>query len=120
MKIAITGATGFIGRHLARSLSYQGHELALIARGLDGRDRTVRRIRGAQFHAVSVTDEKELARVFEGCEAVAHCTGINREIGEQTYAKIHIAGTAAVVKAARRAGGQKIALMSVLRARPEC
>ena len=29
MKIAITGATGFVGRHLARSLSYSGHELVL-------------------------------------------------------------------------------------------
>ena len=55
MKIAITGATGFVGRHLARSLSYQGHQLELIVRGVDGRDRTVRRIHGARFHAASVT-----------------------------------------------------------------
>src|SRR5229473_110591 len=120
MKIAITGATGFIGRHLARSLSYRGHVLALIARGLDGRDRTVRRVHGAQFHPVSVADEEGLARVFEGCDAVAHCAGINREIGEQTYAKIHIGGAQAVVNAARRAGVRKIALMSFLRARPDC
>ena len=37
MKISITGATGFVGRHLARSLSYGGHQLVLIARGEDGR-----------------------------------------------------------------------------------
>jgi uncharacterized protein YbjT (DUF2867 family) len=120
MKIAITGATGFVGRHLARSLSYRGHELALIARGLDGRDRTVRRVHGARFHALSVTDEEGLARAFEGCDAVAHCAGINREIGEQTYASIHIEGTQAVVNAARRAGVKKVVLMSFLRARPDC
>jgi len=120
MKIAITGATGFVGRHLARSLSYRGHKLVLIARGLDGRDRTVRRVHGAQFHAASVTDEEELVRVFEGCDGVAHCAGINREIGEQSYAKIHIEGMQAVVNAARRAGVKKIALMSFLRARPGC
>jgi uncharacterized protein YbjT (DUF2867 family) len=120
MKIAITGATGFVGRHLSRSLSYQGHELVLIARGLDGRDRTVRRVHGAQFHAASVTDEEELVCVFEGCDGVAHCAGINREIGEQTYAKVHIEGTQAVVNAAQRTGVKKIALMSFLRARPDC
>jgi uncharacterized protein YbjT (DUF2867 family) len=120
MKIAITGATGFVGRHLARSLSYQGHELVLIARGLDGRDRTVRRVHGAQFHAASVTDEEALVRVFEGCDRVAHCAGINREMGEQTYVKIHIEGTQAVVNAAQRTGVKKIALMSFLRARPDC
>jgi nucleoside-diphosphate-sugar epimerase len=120
MKIAITGATGFAGRHLARSLSYCGHELVLIARGQDGRDRTVRRIHGATFHSLPVTDEDGLALVFEGCDGVAHCAGINRETGEQTYSRVHIEGTQAVVNAARRAGVKKIALMSFLRARPDC
>jgi NADH dehydrogenase len=120
MKIAITGATGFVGRHLARALSYQGHELVLIARGADGRDRTVRRIHGARFHAASVTDEDALAGILERCDAVAHCAGINREIGDQTYERIHVEGTQAVVNAARRAGVKRIALMSFLRARPDC
>src|SRR5437879_5272350 len=120
MKIAITGATGFVGRHLARSLSYGGHELVLIARGIDGRDRTVRRIHGARFEPVSVTDEDGLADAFAGCEAVAHCAGINREIGEQTYRKVHVEGTQNVVNAAQKAGVRKILLMSFLRARPHC
>ena len=120
MKIAITGATGFVGRHLARSLSYRGHALVLIARGQDGRDRAVRRIHGAQFHSLPVSDEDGLARVFEGCDAVAHCSGINRQTGGQTYARVHIEGTQAVVNAARRAGVKRIALMSFLRARPDC
>src|SRR5260370_24038848 len=120
MKIAITGATGFVGRHLARSLSYCGHELVLIARGVDGRDRPVRRIHGAQFQSDPVTDEDALARAFEGCDAVAPCAGINREMGGQTYRRVHIEGTQAVVNAARRAGVKRIALMSFLRARPDC
>ncbi len=120
MKFAITGATGFVGRHLARSLSYGGHELVLIARGEDGRDRTVRRIHGAHFHALPVGDEDGLARVFDGCDAVAHCAGINRETGDQTYRRVHIEGTQAVVNAARRAGVKRIVLMSFLRARPDC
>jgi uncharacterized protein YbjT (DUF2867 family) len=120
MKIAITGATGFVGRHLARTLSYRGHQLALVARGVDGRDRTVRRIHGAEFHAASIADEDALAQVFAGCDAVAHCAGINREIGDQTYARIHVTGTQAVVNAARRAGVKRIALMSFLRARADC
>src|SRR5258706_234163 len=35
MKVAITGGTGFVGGHLARSLAGQGHVVVLIARGLD-------------------------------------------------------------------------------------
>ncbi len=33
MKIAITGGTGFVGRHLARELAEAGHEVVLVARG---------------------------------------------------------------------------------------
>ena len=38
MKIAITGASGFVGRHLTRQLASEGHELVLLARGVDRRD----------------------------------------------------------------------------------
>ena len=33
MKIAVTGGTGFIGRHVTRDLVSRGHEVILIARG---------------------------------------------------------------------------------------
>jgi NADH dehydrogenase len=55
-----------------------------------------------------------------GCEAVAHCAGINREIKEQTYDRVHIEGTSDVIEAACNAGVKKIVLMSFLRARPNC
>lgn len=32
MRIAITGATGFVGAHLTSRLESEGHELVLIAR----------------------------------------------------------------------------------------
>jgi NADH dehydrogenase len=57
---------------------------------------------------------------FAGCDAVAHCAGINRQIGSQTYAAVHVTGTANVVSAARGAGVRKIVMLSFLRARPAC
>lgn len=69
-------------------------------------------------NGVDVADVDSLTRAFEGCDAVAHFAGINREIGAQTFQRVHVEGTAAVIEAARRAGVQKVILLSFLRARP--
>ena len=120
MKIAITGGTGFVGRHLARKLSQEGHEVILIARGHDHRDESIRNLPGITFAETGVNHEPGLRAAFAGCDAVAHCAGINREIGVQTYQRVHIEGTRNVVTAAKASGVQKIILMSFLRARPHC
>jgi uncharacterized protein YbjT (DUF2867 family) len=104
MKIAITGGTGFVGRHLADRLRANDHDTVILSRrtghGLDaGVDR--------------------LAEAMAGCEAVVHCAGINRELGDQTYEAVHIQGTRNVIDAARAAGVQRIVMLSFLRARPD-
>jgi uncharacterized protein YbjT (DUF2867 family) len=104
MKIAVTGGTGFVGRHLSSQLSAEGHEVVSISR------RT----------GIALDDVDALARAFEGCEAVAHCAGINREIGEQTFEHVHVDGTRTVLEAMRRARVRKVVFMSFLRARPDC
>jgi len=119
-KIAITGGTGFVGRNLARVLAREGHETVLIARGQNQTDASVRDIPGAKLCPIGTDNEDKLAAAFAGCTAVAHCAGINREVGAQTYQAVHVAGTQNVVNAARRAGVKKIVLMSFLRARPDC
>ena len=116
MKIAITGGTGFVGSHLAQRLIQNGHEVVLMARSPRGTALSA----NTKFVASDLTNAAALAEAFSGCDAVAHCAGINREIGQQTYQKVHIEATRNVVEAAHRAGVRKITLMSFLRARPNC
>ena len=120
MRIAITGGTGFVGGHLARHLVANGHEVVLIARGNDRRDESIFSLPNAKFFSADLGSADELARAFSACGGVAHCAGINREIGKQTYAQVHGEGTRRLVEAAGRAGVGKIALLSFLRARPNC
>lgn len=102
MRVAITGGTGFVGRNLAARLNPA--ETVLVSR------RT----------GVPIDDVDALTEAFAGCDAVAHCAGINREIGDQTFEHVHVDGTRAVIEAARRAGVQRIVMVSFLRARPDC
>jgi nucleoside-diphosphate-sugar epimerase len=122
MRVAITGGTGFVGGHLAARLCQQGHQVVLVARGIDQRPwaRQVLQLPGATLVPVGIGDADGLAHAFAGCQAVAHCAGINRQRGGQTYQAVHIQGTANVVRAAERAGVRRLALLSFLRARPGC
>lgn len=120
MKVAITGGTGFVGRHLARRLTAQGHDVVLISRGVDTRDPSIREEPQICFKPIGTGNANALGQAFEGCDAVAHLGGINREVGEQTYDRVHIQGTANVLEAAKRCGIKKVILLSFLRARPDC
>jgi NADH dehydrogenase len=85
-------------------LASEGHQIASISR------RT----------GVDVTNKRALDQALDGCEVVVHCAGINREIGRQTYAAVHVEGTRAIVDSAKRARVSKVVFMSFLRARPNC
>ena len=104
-RIAVSGAPGFVGRHVVRRLEAAGHEVVPLSRrtGFD----------------LTSADATALGEAIEGCDAVVHCAGINREIGSQTYDAVHVRGTQTLAEAARSAGVGHISILSFLRARPD-
>jgi NADH dehydrogenase len=104
-RIAVTGATGFVGRHVVARLTASGHEVVRLSRrtGID----------------LASPDPAALRKALGGCDAAIHCAGINRELGPQTYDAIHVRGTQALVEAARAAAVGHISVLSFLRARPD-
>ena len=116
MKIAITGGTGFIGRHLASDLIEHGHEVVVIARGLYKRN--TQPVEGAVFVSLDINDTGKLTGAFDGCDAVVHCAGTSVEDGRQTFHQLHVEGTRSAAEAADRAGVKKFVLVSYLNVRP--
>lgn len=104
-RIAVTGATGFVGSHVVQRLEAAGHEVVSLSR------RT-----GTDLAAPNAVALRE---ALVGCDAVVHCAGINREIGAQTYDAVHVRGTQALMEASRAAGVGHISVLSFLRARPD-
>lgn len=104
MRIAITGGDGFLGRNAAALLEQRGDEVVRISRRS-----------GVDLH-----DLPGLRAAFDGCGAVIHVAGINREQGTQSYQRVHREGTANVVRAARDAKVARLVFVSFLRARPGC
>ena len=120
MRIAITGGTGFVGSHFARRVLAEGHNVVLLSRSAKRQNDGVNDSGRATSVSSDLSDVEVLTAAFTSCDAVAHCAGINRQIGSQTFERVHVDGTRNVVEAAKRAGVHRITLMSFLRARPDC
>ena len=70
MRVLITGASSGIGSEVARRLARRGDDVALVARGREGLERTATAIREAGGFAIvqtaDVTDREELKRAIDG------------------------------------------------------
>jgi NADH dehydrogenase len=117
MKIAVTGGTGFIGRHLTQELLDRGHEVVSLSRGLYTRGSGLPAHNKLSHVHANVTDTSELTRAFAGCTAVVHCAGTSED-PSQTFEQVHVQGARSAVAAAQQSGVQKFVLVSYLHARP--
>lgn len=74
MKVLITGATGFIGSHLAELLHAQGHELKALTRATSD----IRYIRSLpiEYTSGSLSDPESLRGAVEGVDYIFHVAGV--------------------------------------------
>lgn len=114
MVVLITGANGFIGRHLAQTLVASGHEVVGTTRNL----RSVR-LHHPRFRYV----EADFSRDFDledwlprlaGVDVVINAVGILRESGQQTFEALHSKTPRALFSACAAAGVGLVVQISAL------
>ena len=118
MKIAITGATGFVGNAVLRRLLRRGHEVRALVRDPNQGGR-LRDLGAVECVAGSLDDQDAVRALVAGTDAVIHLVGIIVEKGPQTFQRVHVEGTERLVAAARAAGVPRFVHMSALGARPD-
>ena len=74
MRFLLTGATGFLGRHLGVALRAEGHDLVVLARDAD---KAARLHPGARVHLWNGNVGLPPAEAFEGVDVVANLIGEN-------------------------------------------
>ena len=112
MKVFITGATGFVGSHVAQQLSDSGADLRLLVRQSSRRDNI------AQVNADVVLgdlrDSASLRKGMEGCELAFHVAADYRlwtKNPEEMY-DANVNGTQSLLKAAQEAGVRRVVYCS--------
>jgi len=114
MKILITGATGFVGKHVATRLLADGHNVTCLVRN-DGSE-AARRLQkiGAGLSRGDILDTESLAAAAAGVDAVVHLVGIIFQRRGASFDDIHRQGTLNTVTAASKAGAKRFVHMSAL------
>ena len=110
--VALTGATGFVGSHIARNLVASHHRLRALVRN----PRAV--FPGIEPITGSLADRPSLARLIEGCDVVVHCAGAIKAIDAAHFEHVNRDGAAAVADAAATSPSvRRFVLISSLAAR---
>jgi dihydroflavonol-4-reductase len=104
MKVFVTGATGFLGSHVARQLLAEGAELRLLVRATS-RTENIDDL-AAERVAGDLRDPDSLKKGMAGCEFVFHVAADYRlwaRNGRELYDS-NVEGTRNILRAAREAG----------------
>lgn len=111
MKLAVTGATGFVGGHLLDAATAAGHQVvALTRRPQCPRD-------GVEWIAGSLDDRAALVALVAGADAVIHVAGVVNAPDAAGFEAGNVLGTGAVLAAAEKAGIARFVHVSSLSAR---
>ncbi|WP_395020247.1 NAD-dependent epimerase/dehydratase family protein [Dongia sp.] len=97
MRVAVTGATGFVGSHVIRRLTANGHQVRILARRMPitalTPDRPLEVVLG------DLDDQAALQRLVGGVDAVIHVAGIIKARHAAQFHKVNVEGTRHVAAA---------------------
>lgn len=97
--VLVTGATGFLGKHLVNDLIKKGHQVSILARATSQVDnfknKNVRIVHG------DITNRLDLLQATENIDVVYHLAGFiaYKRSDRQMMEKINVGGTANVIDA---------------------
>lgn len=99
MNILITGATGFVGSHVAERLVADGHNVRALVRGTSD----LKWIRGLDIETVkgNMLDPASLKDAMQGIEAVVHIAGVTASNTKQGFIDGNVTATKGLLEAAK-------------------
>jgi nucleoside-diphosphate-sugar epimerase len=115
VRIAVTGAHGFLGSHVVDVAREAGHEVTALVSPWGDPARLAGHAGdpGVRLARADVTDARTLADAFRGCDAVVHAAARVADHGPwRAFHRVNVEGTAHVAREADRAGAGRVVLVS--------
>ncbi len=101
MKVFVTGASGFVGSHVAERLAASGHDVCAMARSEDSEQKVARW--GATPVRCSLGSVQ--ATHLDGVDVIVHCAAFVEEYGtREQFWEANVTGTTQLIEAAQQAG----------------
>ncbi len=122
--IGVTGATGFVGRHVVRELLRRGYAVRALARDVaKAREALPADRLGSGPGKVEIVlgdalADAPLRSLARGAFALVHLIGIRRELRGVSFRRLHVDATRKALDAARSEGCARFLHMSALGVRP--
>lgn len=96
-RVAVTGASGFIGRHVVKALEDRGDRALAIGRPFD---------------------RANVAKTIAGCDAIVHLAGVVSAVRQRDFYDANVASTRVVAEAAADAAVRMVHISSLAAAGP--
>jgi nucleoside-diphosphate-sugar epimerase len=115
-QVAVTGATGFLGRYLVLALAAAGHRVRILAR----RPSDHPQLAQLEFETVAgdLSDRHALRELIEGVDAVIHAAALIKAPNAAAFRAVNVDGTLNLARAINEGqGAQRVLLVSSLAAR---
>lgn len=114
MRALVTGATGFTGGHLARSLAARGPTVRALVR--DPAKAADLAAAGVELAAGDLRDRSAVATAMSGVDVVYHIAAIYRQAGlsSDTYRAVNARAVGDLVEAAARSGVRRVVHCSTI------
>jgi nucleoside-diphosphate-sugar epimerase len=100
MKVLVTGASGFLGSHIAEQLAAEGHSVVALVRKSSKVD-FLSRLPGLELATGTVEDAASVRLAMKGVDAVIHSAGVVKARSEEEFFAVNTQGTKNLLDAAK-------------------